>query len=594
MAARGYEDDYDAYDDDEEVVEQSQAGEEEDDWGLFSSSSPSSSSPAPPPPLSAKLPNPSRPPTTLPSSPECSMDDDSSTDGEEVDTFGSKRRATTLSTSSTAAQQPADTQVHQRRAKIKELQLKYKQECLMLCRSLLPLQRQWRQELEDPIPGLISFDHLKQEEATKRKEFLPLKSETQMQRLVPKSQATSATTSNAKHATITATDSSLRRTSKAPLRKKLPWRGNEREAIRRGILMFGVGRSEKVRGVMRGSVKHLQHGLGDIADCCWEFVRACSAYSDAKESAFIENLLGKAEDLGIEVGPEVSERVGQWDKTEKLGAVWLKRIKLLDSLGHVIRLCANPGTQEMAYNAIDSLGDATVPCDWWTRESDLALLAGVYKHGFGNYEAVRMDEQFAEAFEPSWEEKVSREAVSGRKGLISNSRDQSNSKRFFDHDSDAELTARDSSGESIWPDSNVLTRRLKRLVEHLGRINEQEVDIEKGSGRKVRHGQIWSKREKVNFLRMLFTWGLPVEPNQGGQVSWQFFKDQASVRPLKNKKDSSLEACYEELMKEMTQLLEGSELHEVHQMIVMIKVILSWESLLNKDQLSLPTKLLGG
>lgn len=213
----------------------------------------------------------------------------------------------------------------------------------------------------------------------------------------------------------TGTDSSLRRDSKPPLRRKLPWRGNEREAIRRGILMFGVGRSEKVRGVMRGSVKHLQHGLGDIADCSWEFVRACSAYSDVKESAFVQNLLSKAEDLGIETGLEVSERVGQWEKMEKLGGGWWKRIKLLDSLGHVIRLCANPATQEIAYNAIDSLGDATVLCEWWTRESDLALLAGTYEHGFGNYEALRKDDQFAEAFGPFWDGNVSKERVSGRK-----------------------------------------------------------------------------------------------------------------------------------------------------------------------------------
>ncbi|MCO5577693.1 hypothetical protein L7F22_031525 [Adiantum nelumboides] len=442
-------------------MEQSQVEEEEDDWDFFSSSSPSSSSPAPPVPSTSKV----RPPTTtLPSSPECSMNDDSSTDGESLETARVKRRATGSLQHRADSREFQATTALQRRIMIKELQAKTQQECLALCCSLLPLQQKWRQELEDPIPGVVSFNHLKEEEKMNRKDIPSLRSETHFQRSISKASA-SATPTSLNNATSTATDSSLRRTSKAPMRRRLPWRGNEREAIRRGILMFGVGRSEKVRGVMRSSVKHLQHGLGDIADCCWEFVRACSAYADLRDRAFVENLLYKTNGLGIEVGSEVSERVGQWEKMEKSGAVWLKRIRLLDSLAHVIKLCANPRTQEIVYNAINSLGDATVPCDWWTREADLALLAGVYRHGFGNYEALRMDDEFVDAFKPSRE---SREM-----GLGTSYHEQNTSKTFFEHNSEAEPLAREYSGEPAWPDSNVLTRRFKRLVEHLGRINEQ-------------------------------------------------------------------------------------------------------------------------
>lgn len=84
---------------------------------------------------------------------------------------------------------------------------------------------------------------------------------------------------------------------------------------------------------------------------------------------------------------------------EKNSSVWLKRLKLLDSLADVVRICANKETREAAYRAIDLLRDASVPNEGWGREADLALLAGVYKHGFGNYEALRKDEQFSEAFE---------------------------------------------------------------------------------------------------------------------------------------------------------------------------------------------------
>lgn len=101
---------------------------------------------------------------------------------------------------------------------------------------------------------------------------------------------------------------------------------------------------------------------------------------------------------GSITGPEVTERVGEFDKVEKNASVWLKRLKLLDSLADVVRVCANKETREAAYRAIDLLRDASVPHEGWGREADLALLAGVYKHGFGNYESLRKDEQFAETF----------------------------------------------------------------------------------------------------------------------------------------------------------------------------------------------------
>eukprot|EP01018_Ginkgo_biloba_P030643 Gb_21545 [translate_table: standard] len=189
--------------------------------------------------------------------------------------------------------------------------------------------------------------------------------------------------------------------SKAPLRRRLLWRANEREALRRGLLMFGLGRSDRVRSVMHSILKQMRHGLGDVADCCWEFVRICGLHADQKERSYAEKMHEKSKDSGVEVGAEVSLRVGQWERVEKSATSWLKRLMLLDSLGNAIRLCASKETQGAAYNAIDSSKDGTSPFEWWGRDADLALLAGVYKHGFGNYEALHSDPQFAGAFKPS-------------------------------------------------------------------------------------------------------------------------------------------------------------------------------------------------
>eukprot|EP00249_Psilotum_nudum_P023985 c29048_g1_i1 orf=227-2086(+) len=517
------------------------------------------------------------------SSPQCSMDDDSSTESEEevtlaatgtiattsasgqrsVNRFGrgglagvgalagrraipkqdggiassTSRAVSTPSSFTSSEQQPSDYQhaqvISKRKARTKELCSKYYADCLSCCRELLMLQHQWRQELQAPVPGLINLGFSIGAEIEVTQDVLSQKADIQIDMthsVLPKIKPNISITPESSN-TDSAVDvlNCLEGPMKGPLRRHLAWRTNEREALRRGLLMFGLGRSEKVRGIMRGLLKQMRHGLGDVADCCWEFVHACGVFADEKENAYAEKLYAKATDLGIEMGPEVSDRVGQWERMEKSASVWLKRIRLLDNLGIVVRLCANPETQDASHNAIESLGDATMPCGWWNRECDLALLDGVYKHGFGNYEALRTDEHFADIFR----------CLNAR--ALPNSRLKGNltgesEHRSSQHGLTIQPNIRVEGNEATWPDSNILTRRLKRLVEHIGRIGQQVLRPEKGIGRKTKQSRIWSKREKLNFLRILLAWGLPVAPGHGGKVCWQFFRDHASVRPLRNKK----------------------------------------------------------
>lgn len=58
----------------------------------------------------------------------------------------------------------------------------------------------------------------------------------------------------------------------------------------------------------------------------------------------------------------------------------------------------NKETREAAYRAIDALRDANILLERWERDADLALMARVYKHGFGNHEPLRKDKQFPKPF----------------------------------------------------------------------------------------------------------------------------------------------------------------------------------------------------
>jgi hypothetical protein len=72
--------------------------------------------------------------------------------------------------------------------------------------------------------------------------------------------------------------------------------------------------------------------------------------------------------------------------------VWVRRLRLLDLQAHALELI-NSSTQaeEQAYAVARATLDSTQPAVWWGKQADLALLRGIYKHGYGNYDAVRRD-----------------------------------------------------------------------------------------------------------------------------------------------------------------------------------------------------------
>jgi hypothetical protein len=293
-----------------------------------------------------------------------------------------------------------------RKAMIKELAAFYRNECQSYCRQLLTLQRQWRQpELQGvkriSVPSQAPAD-------VEQPPPVPPVPKPEPQQKVGTSDARKPLKTKPKAAPSIAEVKKEKETllpvvpAKIPLRRQVGWTASERDSVRRGLMMFGLGRSEKIRSSMRSMRKLSRHGLGDIADSSWEFVRCCALLAEPKEKQYAENRLQDAKEHGIEMGPEVSERVGEFDKMEKNATVWLKRLKLLDNLADVVRICANKETRDAAYRAIDLLRDASIPTPWWGRDADLALLSGVYKHGFGNYDSLRSDEQFAEAFKPAF------------------------------------------------------------------------------------------------------------------------------------------------------------------------------------------------
>eukprot|EP00877_Chromochloris_zofingiensis_P005343 jgi/Chrzof1/1480/Cz10g09130.t1 len=78
----------------------------------------------------------------------------------------------------------------------------------------------------------------------------------------------------------------------------------------------------------------------------------------------------------------------------------VKRLRLLQEYTALMdKLTSSSAVAGVLRAMLLSQADSCPPAVWWNTEADLALLAGVYRHGYANYEAVRRDPDYADAFQ---------------------------------------------------------------------------------------------------------------------------------------------------------------------------------------------------
>jgi hypothetical protein len=87
-------------------------------------------------------------------------------------------------------------------------------------------------------------------------------------------------------------------------------------------------------------------------------------------------------------------------KTGARGLV--KRLQLLYDFSQLVgQLEGNELVAARLRAMLRELPEGHAPAAWWTPEADLALLLGVYRHGYSNYDAIRSDPALLQGFEVS-------------------------------------------------------------------------------------------------------------------------------------------------------------------------------------------------
>ncbi|XP_069777518.1 chromodomain-helicase-DNA-binding protein 7 isoform X4 [Narcine bancroftii] len=243
---------------------------------------------------------------------------------------------------------------------------------------------------------------------------------------------------------------------------------------------------------------------------------------------------------------------------------------------------------------IPEIDHGELPTDWWDREADKCLLIGVFKHGYEKYNSIRADPLFcflervgmpdAKAMaaeqrgtdvladvsdgvdfdreEEDPEYKPGRIPFKDEMDEFENSPQDDKEECMDTVNTDKQLDQDDESDKLYWPNTSVLTTRLRRLITAYQRSYKREqmkLEALNKSDRRRRRPrdevrareaernaaisekrQRWTRREEADFYRVVSTFGVVFDPVKK-QFDWSQFR---AFARLDKKSDDSLEKYF--------------------------------------------------
>ncbi|GMH33669.1 hypothetical protein BSKO_01503 [Bryopsis sp. KO-2023] len=324
-------------------------------------------------------------------------------------------------------------------------------------------------------------------------------------------------------------------------RRRVVWKQAEREALKKWFLAFGFGRWHEIENGMHKSLKIVRHGAGDMEDACWEFVSELVHHVEGKE---LEYLTYQLENVKSRLPIQTSGV--PWTKVQSAAKIWTRRLHLLDSITTIVEKLKDKEMMELFESSLGMVSDANPPAQWWTSKTDLCLLRGVHKHGYGNYDAVRTDPEFSWAF-----------------GQVNSKADMQVEGPNKDEQTKQDETSKET--QTQWPATDLLTKRLKRVADFLNKIlerNEAEEKKQKQKEKELPKPVFWSRKEKLEMVKTLMTFGMPEEMSHHSEdqlcIDWKALKQHTTFQ---DHPESEVQRLCEELVAEAGEILSSNEAH---------------------------------
>ncbi|CAI2387839.1 unnamed protein product [Moneuplotes crassus] len=299
------------------------------------------------------------------------------------------------------------------------------------------------------------------------------------------------------------------------------WTNIEKDTLKKNLLLFGYGRWEKVKKSSKESSGFLvKKDISYLKAFANGFIRNIYQYIPFDKSELRKYLLNLIDES--DNPPVVKTDPQDWGKLIKARSTpWGKRLQLLDRINFLIQtfkeskkeyLEMDPIKQDevikVAYQRWDNLLNflpvsafyGQRPSAWWTRRHDIDLIIGTYKYGYANYTQMRNDTSLS-----------------------------------------FHLLEKVQGTFQEFPNADNITRRLKKLVQMIGKQAEFGLKFDNLDGLKEPTGYTLSEKEVI--LKVLLDIGIPL--SKDSKYDWTYLKEKIIVamdgKDLKDKNIQQLE-----------------------------------------------------
>lgn len=259
------------------------------------------------------------------------------------------------------------------------------------------------------------------------------------------------------------------------------WTNIEKDNLKKNLLLYGYGRWTKIRRASKDHSGFLSNKKDNVLKAFANgFIRNINQYIPYVKNELKKHLSGMIDEDADT--PVIETNPNDWGELIKQRAApWGKRLQLLDRINNLVMSFKEEKKNYQSFDEVDKDKLITIaferwdnllnflpaaafygqrPSAWWTRRHDIDLIIGTYKYGYANYTLMRTDKSLSfhllESIEGTYQE---------------------------------------------FPNADNITRRLKKLVQMIGKQMESGLKFDNTDNLKEPTGYTLS--EKVLLINHL-------------------------------------------------------------------------------------------
>ena len=271
------------------------------------------------------------------------------------------------------------------------------------------------------------------------------------------------------------------------------WSDAEQLRFQRSIQAFGLHGLERVKTAATLNKKNRDQ----ILNYAIAFLLECRKHlTDDSERLYVDTVLDKEGWQLRHTEPSLSK----WKKLQGNASIWVRRLRTIQLLEDVVVRSRADDVDVLTVlpKAALRLNEALVPAPWWNNTHDRLLLLGVYDHGYCKYEDLKADKRFRFLISKQWIVRMQQweqAQIDGKTGKAKKAK----KKKLDDEDEDMDdaaddeelkmedddqpggddgkrdvgakseedmLDVNDNSYGILFPPADLLTKRMRRLIEN--------------------------------------------------------------------------------------------------------------------------------